>query len=425
MDTIYALASARGRAGIAVIRLSGPEAWAVTEQLSGRLPPPREARLRRFMKDGDVLDEGLAIIFPEGQSFTGERSSELHVHGSAATVSAVLAALSEIPGLRLAEPGEFTRRAFENGRMDLAQVEGLADLVEAETDMQRKQALRVVSGAVGKRTEAWRAQLIHGSALVEASIDFADEDLSVDVGPEVSAIVTGLICELRQEVEAGRAAERVREGFEVAIVGVPNVGKSTLLNALAARDVAITSERAGTTRDVIEVRLDLAGLPVVLLDTAGLRTSEDEVEKIGIERSRVRAGQADLRVFLLDDSGMPDGMVAFAGDIVVQGKADLGGDGVSGKTGQGLDRLLRRIGETLAARVVPSGVITRTRHRIALERAISSLESARDGLETGALPLEVIAEDLRRAQRALEGLVGRVDVEVVLGAIFGRFCIGK
>jgi len=425
MDTIYALASARGRAGVAVVRISGPEAWAVTEQLAGKLPPPREARVRRLVKDGEMLDEAVVIVFPKGQSFTGEQSSELHLHGSTATIVAVLAALSRFPGLRLSEPGEFTRRAFENGKMDLAQVEGLADLVEAETEVQRKQALRVVSGAVGQRTEGWRSQLLHGSALVEASIDFADEEVPVDVVPEVTMVVTGLISELRQEVQAGRVAERVREGFEVAIVGVPNAGKSTLLNALARRDVAITSARAGTTRDVIEVRLDLAGLPITLLDTAGLRASDDEIEQVGIDRSRKRAKSADLRVFLLDESGIPDGILPEPWDIVVQGKSDLGGDGVSGKTGAGLDDLLNRIGETLGGRVVPSAVITHARHRAALEKAIASLESARDALDSESSALELIAEDLRRAKRALEGLVGRVDVEAVLGEIFSRFCIGK
>lgn len=425
MDTIYALASARGRAGVAVVRLSGPGAWAVTEQLSGTLPPPREARVRRLSQDGDTLDEALVITFPEGQSFTGEQSSELHLHGSTATVGAVLAALSRFPGLRLAEPGEFTRRAFENGRMDLAQVEGLADLVDAETEMQRKQALRVVAGAIGKRAEAWRGQLLHGTALLEASIDFADEEIPVDVGPDVIAVLSRLIGEIRNEVVAGHTAERVREGFEVAIVGVPNAGKSTLLNALVRRDVAITSERAGTTRDVIEVRLDLNGLPVILLDTAGLRESDDEIEQIGIERSRARAKLADLRVFLIEEGGMPLGVVAEPGDIFVRGKADLGGEGVSGKTGLGIDDLLQRIAETLGARVVPSGVITRARHREALEMSIASLESALDGLERNSSQIEVVAEDLRGARRALEGLVGRVDVEAVLGEIFSRFCIGK
>lgn len=425
METIYALASARGRAGVAVVRISGSAAWLVTQTLAGILPPPREARVRRLAHAGTVLDEALVIVFPEGQSFTGEPAAELHLHGSTATVSAVLAALSRFPGLRLAEPGEFTRRAFENGRLDLAQVEGLADLVDAETEAQRKQALRVLSGAVGQRTEVWRAELVRAAALIEASIDFADEEVPVDVVPDVRAAVVALLGPLRDEVAAGRVAERVREGFEVAIVGVPNAGKSTLLNALARREVAITSSVAGTTRDVIEVRMDLGGLPVTLLDTAGLREGGDEIEQIGIERTRLRARDADLRVFLVDDEGIPDGVEPQPEDIVIRGKADLGGEGVSGKTGQGMDALLRQIGDVLSGRVIPSGVITHARHRLALERAIASLESVQDALDTRSAPLEVVAEDLRAARRALEGLVGRVDVEAVLGEIFSRFCIGK
>lgn len=425
MDTIFALATARGRAGIAVVRLSGPDAWRVTGSLAGSLPVPRVARVRRLVHDGGLLDEAVVIVFPSGQSFTGEELSELHLHGGAATVAAVLAALSTFPGLRMAEPGEFTRRAFENGRLDLAQVEGLADLVDAETEVQRRQALRVASGAVGKRMEAWRALLIRASALIEASIDFVDEDVPVDVVPEVLAVTGALLEELRAEVSAGRAAERVREGFEVAIVGVPNAGKSTLLNAMARREVAITSARAGTTRDVIEVRMDLDGLPVTVLDTAGLRASEDEIERIGIDRTRDRARDADLRVFLLDDSELPEGVAVQPGDILIRGKSDLGGEGVSGKTGAGLDLLLSQIASTLSSRVVPSGVISHARHRQTLERAIASLESVRDALEADNRPLEMVAEDFRRAGHVLEGLLGRVDVESLLGEIFSRFCIGK
>lgn len=425
MDTIFALATARGRAGIAVVRLSGPQAWTATEVLAGSVPPARAARVRRLTYRGEVLDEALVVGFPEGASFTGEPLCELHLHGSTATVAAVLAALSSFPGLRLAEPGEFTRRAFENGRLDLAQVEGLADLVEAETEVQRRQALRVASGAIAKRLESWRSMLLRAAALIEASIDFADEDVPVDVVPEVLEVTRALLAALQDEVRGGRAAERVREGFEVAIVGVPNAGKSTLLNALARREVAITSARAGTTRDVIEVRLDLDGLPVTLLDTAGLRDSEDEIERIGVDRTRDRAERADLRVFLLDETGIPVGVTVQPDDLVVRGKADLGGDGVSGRTGEGLDHLLRRIGKVLSARVVPSGVITHIRHRMVLEQAIASLESGRLALEVRGEPLELVAEELRQASRVLEGLLGRVDVESVLGEIFSRFCIGK
>ncbi|WP_372604481.1 tRNA uridine-5-carboxymethylaminomethyl(34) synthesis GTPase MnmE, partial [Actibacterium sp.] len=343
MDTIYALATARGKAGVAVIRISGPHASAALSALGAAVPQPRRAALR-VLKQGDlVLDEALVIRFEAGHSFTGEDVVELHTHGSPATITAVLRALSGISGLRLAEPGEFTRRALENECLDLAQVEGLSDLIEAETEAQRRQALRVLSGAIGKRAEVWRSDLIRAAALLEATIDFADEDVPVDVSPEVLDLLDRTEADLEREAAGVSAAERIREGFEVAIVGPPNAGKSTLLNALAGREAAITSEFAGTTRDVIEVRMDLHGLPVTVLDTAGLRDTDDVVEGIGIDRAKERASAADLRVFLLDSNGSTLGLTPDVDDIVLHGKADLAhGDGpaVSGKTGEGVAELI-------------------------------------------------------------------------------------
>ena len=268
LDTIFALATAPGKAGVAVVRVSGPEAGQAGARLFGTLPAPHHARTR-ILKDanGHRLDQALVLFFPAGQSFTGEDVLELHLHGSVATVNAVLRVLGDMPGLRIAEPGEFTRRALENGCLDLAQVEGLADLIDAETEAQRKQALRVLSGDLGKTAESWRSDLIRAAALIEATIDFADEEVPVDVTPEVEALLARVSSSLETEIAGVQTAERIRTGFEVAIVGAPNVGKSTLLNALAGREAAITSEYAGTTRDVIEVRMDLAGLPVTLLDT--------------------------------------------------------------------------------------------------------------------------------------------------------------
>lgn len=424
MDTIYALATARGRAGIAVVRLSGPQALKAVERLAGPLPPARRAGLRRLSWGGELLDEALVLRFAPGASFTGEAVCELHLHGGAAIIAAVFRAFAAMPGLRPADPGEFTRRAFENGRLDLAQVEGLADLVDAETDVQRRQALRVLSGAVGARVEGWRTGLVRAAALIEATIDFADEDVPVDVTSDVVALIDALLSDLRSEVAAGRGAERVRAGFEVAIVGRPNAGKSTLLNALAGRDAAITSAVAGTTRDVIEVRMDIAGLPVTLLDTAGLRAAADEVERVGIERTLARAAAADLRVFLLDREPLPAHVAVQADDIMVMGKADLGGGEVSGLTGIGLDDLIGRIGETLSARVRPDASITHARHRRAIEMAIGALESAREVVIAGG-PAEIAADCLWQARRALEALVGRVDADALLGEIFARFCIGK
>jgi tRNA modification GTPase len=424
MDTIYALASARGKAGVAVLRLSGPAAHDAAISLCGDLPTARRASLRRLVWNGIELDQALVLVFPDGESFTGEPSVELHLHGSLAVVQSVMRTLSGMAGLRIADPGEFTRRALENGRLDLAQVEGLADLIDAETEAQRRQALRVLSGAIGRRAEEWRAKLIRAAALIEATIDFADEDVPVDVTPEVMGLTHDVLEDLRREAAGSHVAERIRDGFEVAIVGAPNAGKSTLLNALAGRDAAITSEFAGTTRDVIEVRMDIDGLAVTLLDTAGLRETTDPVERMGIERALERAKAADLRVFLESGEDVP-GIVPMEGDIALSGKADVTGKGVSGKTGQGVPELLAVIGERLQAHSASAGLVTRERHRLAIERAIGAMESARVEIEKGAARAELAAADLRIAIRALEALVGRVDVENLLDEIFSSFCIGK
>jgi tRNA modification GTPase len=427
MDTIFALASARGKAGVAVVRLSGPVSHAAVARFCA-VPPLRRASLRRLIWQNEVLDDALVLLFGAGASFTGEDSAELQLHGSTAVVSAVLRALSQIDGLRLAEPGEFTRRALENGCLDLTQVEGLADLIDAETESQRKQAQRVLSGALGQRVEAWRRDLLRAAALIEATIDFADEDVPVDVTPEVSGLVSGLLASLRQEIAGARAAERIRDGFEVAIVGAPNVGKSTLLNALAGREAAITSDIAGTTRDVIEVRMDLEGLAVTLLDTAGLRDSSDQIERIGIERAIARAGAADLRVFLLSHAGEAPMMQPLQEDIVLVGKSDTLASqegAISGKTGAGLDALIAAISSRLAGRAASAGLLIRERQRIALERSITALESVQTALDRSTYLPELVAAELRSAMRALEALVGRIDVESLLDEIFSSFCIGK
>lgn len=424
MDTIFALASAPGKAGVAVIRISGPQAADAGLRLAGSLPQPRGSALR-LLRDGDaVLDQALVLHFAENASFTGENVVELHLHGSIVVIRAVLRALTAIPGLRMAEPGEFTRRALENGRLDLAQVEGLADLIDAETESQRKQALRVLSGEIGALADGWRRDLIRAAALIEATIDFADEDVPVDVTPEVTGLLTGVLTGLRHQIAGASAAERVRSGFEVAIVGAPNVGKSTLLNALAGREAAITSEIAGTTRDVIEVRMEIGGLAVTLLDTAGLRDTDDPVERIGVVRARERAAMADLRVFLVEGDAMPD-MAVLPGDIVLRAKADLladKGGAISGRSGEGVDELLQSIAMVLTGRVAGAGVATRERHLTALCRAATGLDGAMVQIGRNA---DLAAEDIRSATRALDHLVGRVDVEDLLDHIFASFCIGK
>jgi tRNA modification GTPase len=429
MDTIFALASARGKAGVAVLRLSGPQALPAAEALAGRLPPPRRAGLRRLRLGDEVLDEGLVLVFPAGESFTGDDVVEFQLHGSSAVVAAVSRALLAQPGLRMAEPGEFTRRALLNGRMDLAQVEGLADLIEAETEAQRRQAGRVLQGAVAARVAGWRQALVRAAALVEATIDFVDEDVPIDVAPEVRQLIAGLIGELSAEIAGTRVAERIRDGFEVAILGAPNAGKSTLLNALAGRDAALTSDVAGTTRDVIEVRMDLAGIPVTLMDTAGLRETEDRLEALGIARAMSRAEAADLRVFLLQDVDEVLPMAPRPGDLVVLGKADQreAADmlAVSGRTGQGLDALIAALTAELGQRAAAVGVMVRERHRLAMAQAVQALTAALDRLDRLATETEFVAADLWVAIRSLDMLVGKVDVETLLDEIFASFCIGK
>jgi tRNA modification GTPase len=426
METIFALASARGKAGVAVIRVSGDRAFAAAMALCGRLPEPRRASLRRLTHRDVVLDDALVLAFEAGASFTGEPSVEFQVHGGSATVTAVLTALGDQPGLRLAEPGEFSRRALENGSMDLTQIEGLADVIDAETEAQRRQAVAVMSGALGRRADIWRDDLVRALALLEVTIDFSDEDVPEEVFEEVLALVVRVRQGVNQELAGAGAAERIREGFEVAIVGAPNVGKSTLLNALAGRDAAITSDVAGTTRDVIEVRMEIAGLSVTLLDTAGLRDTEDQIERKGIVRALDRARAADLRLFLKEDGeSLP--LEPEPDDLVVLCKADLRQDAdgaVSGVTGQGLDHLIARIGTVLSERVAGSSLVIRERHRHALTGANDSLESAEVGLRASA-PVELVAADLRAAAIALEIMIGRVGVEDLLEEIFSRFCIGK
>lgn len=428
MDTIFALSSAVGRAGVAVIRLSGPAAFQVAQRHVGALPLVRQAAVRAFSSmKGAYLDQALVLCFESPASFTGEDVVEFHVHGSSAVVSAVLRALSVHPETRPADAGEFTRRALENEKLNLTQVEGLADLIDAETEAQRKQALRVLSGKLAQKVEAWRASLIRAAALLEATIDFADEEVPVDVTPEVLSLVSDTLKDLKFEVDGSYIAEKVRAGFEVAIVGPPNAGKSTLLNYLAGRDAAITSEIAGTTRDVIEVRMDLGGVPVTLLDTAGLRDTPDKLEAMGVEMGVKRAELADVRVFLVQDDEVPL-LRPLPTDIVMQAKGDLiptVKNAVSGVTGVGVDRLINDLKDRFAKVSGNVGVATHERHRAAMLFATEVLTETKVALQNGnALP-EIIAEDLRAVVRHLEELIGRVGVEDLLGEIFSSFCIGK
>jgi tRNA modification GTPase len=430
-DTIFAPATGTGRAAIAIIRISGPLAHHAVCRLAGdALPPWRMLTLCELRAhDGAPLDRAMVVAFPEGASYTGERMAEIHCHGSRAVVADLMVELSGIDGCRLAEPGEFTRRALENGRMDLTEAEGLADLIDAETSQQRRHALRTHAGAVSRQTEAWRASLLRARGLTELTIDWADEEIPEDVLPEVGRLLRELQAGMEVELSRSGPAERMRAGFEVAIVGPPNVGKSSLLNAIAQRDAAIVSEIAGTTRDVIELRFDLGGLPVVFLDTAGIREARDKVEGIGIERARRRAGAADVRLLLTapDVANGPDTGLWREGDIRVWMKCDLGlGEGdvsVSTLDGSGLTALLDMLAARLEQRSAGAGILGHVRQRLAAEQALGHVRNSLAMLD-GA-PAEHLAEELRLASTALDRLVGRIGVEDVLGEVFGSFCLGK
>jgi tRNA modification GTPase len=441
MDTIYALASAAGRAGIAVIRISGPQAMAALRRLAGDPPPARRAALRtlRDPKSGVELDRGLVLAFPTPHSFTGEDMVELHVHGGRALVRAVLEALADCAGLRPAEPGEFTRRAFEHGKMDLTAVEGLADLVNAETEAQRLQALRQLRGELGDLYEGWRRRFLTALARIEAHIDFPDEDLPAGLVDQTTSVLSNGVAEISAHLQDQRRGQRLRDGLSVAILGPPNVGKSSLLNALAGRPAAIVASQAGTTRDVIEVRLDLGGYPVTLADTAGLRDAADPIEQEGVRRAKASAADADYKILMIDAMNYPNVderlremvdadtlFVVNKCDLVrIEGPKMLAGCpalAVSALTGTGIDDLLAALTSAVVERagLSESPLLTRARHRRALEDCRDCLNRA---LTAGSV--ELLAEDLRLAVRAIGRVTGRVDVEDLLDVIFREFCIGK
>jgi tRNA modification GTPase len=431
-DTIFATATAGGRAALAVLRISGPAARAAVAALAGRVPAARRASLRRLRAPGGAeIDEGLVLWFPGPASYTGEDSVEFHVHGGPAVVAALLDAL-DLLGLRLAEPGEFTRRAFENGRLDLAQAEAVADLIDAETEAQRRQALDQLDGRLSRVQARWREMLLDALAMLEAAVDFADEELPADVAERARPSLETLHEEVVAALADARRGERVREGYRIALVGAPNAGKSTLLNALAGRDAAIVTDIAGTTRDVIEVPLTLAGHRVILADTAGLRETIDPVEIEGVRRARAWAEAADLRVWLVEARNAaatpPEGLND--GDLVLLTKRDIG---EPASVAKGRAFTVREPGDLLWLRKVLADRVTqaldgaeppaatRLRHREHLAEAADRLASALAHDEH----LELAAEDVRLAARALDRITGRLDPEAVLGRIFASFCIGK
>jgi tRNA modification GTPase len=427
LDTIFALASAPGKAGISIVRLSGPLAINVAEKLTKSKLKEKQPNLRViYDSDNHFIDQALILIFRKPYSFTGENVVEFHLHGSSAVVSSVIKLLGNFKGLRSAEAGEFTRCALENGKIDLAQVEGLADLIDAETDAQHKQAARIFNGALGEKTKEWRAKLVKAGALLVATLDFADEEVPEEVTPEVEKLINMVLCDLDKEIIGVQTAERIRSGFEVAIVGAPNLGKSTLLNYLVGRDAAITSNVSGTTRDVIEVKLDLRGLPVTILDTAGIRKSDDKVEEIGISRALERSSLSDLRIVLTEDGEYPVGLKKRDTDIICIAKDDQGNlGGVSGKTGAGIDRLKNNIWDILNDKAQYVGIATRERHKSSMVNAKKFLGNAVVSLRDGPEYYDITAEEIRAATSALDSLIGRIGVEDVLDEVFSSFCLGK
>lgn len=447
MDTIFAVASGLQRAGVSIIRVSGPAALLTYKNLTHRpVPPPRLAVFGSFRvpETHALLDRGMMLYFEKPNSFTGEDVVEYHIHGGAAVVRGFLDVLARQPECRLAAPGEFTRRAFENGKIDLTAAEAVADLIEAETEAQRVQALDQLGGGLARLYEGWAEKLKEILAHQEADIEFPDEEMPAQISEKLRPEITALIKEIRTHLDDGHRGERLRNGVLIAILGAPNAGKSSLLNALARRDVAIVSEEAGTTRDVIEAHLDLGGYPVILADTAGLRATDIKIEAEGIRRARKLAERADIRVVLFDGTQEPDAETLAVMDentIVVLTKSDLRHSGesrnpagqipafagmtlvkVSSKTGDGFDMLLKTLTEKVSTLFTPrSGPsLTRERHRLALEETVTALERSL----SATLP-ELAAEDLRLSLRSLGAITGTVHVEELLDRVFKDFCIGK
>lgn len=426
MDTIFSLSTAYGKAGISVIRVSGKAAADSCKKIAGLKPCIGQPALRRLKdQNGELIDRALILFFEAGASFTGETVVEYHLHGSIAVISKLLGELNLQTNHREAMPGEFTRRALENNRLDITQIEGLADLINSETEAQRKQAVRVFDGSIGRKVKEWRASLIEAGSLIEVTIDFSEEDIPLGLLGRVSELVTKIIMELEKEIESTKLSERVRSGFEVAIIGAPNVGKSTLINALAGREAAITSKIAGTTRDVIEVRMDLNGLPVTFLDTAGLRETKNEVEILGIKRARDRAETADLRIFLTEEKPLKEFIVKQELDIEIASKGDLSGVGVSGLTGYGIPELIDLVSEKLTKMALGAGITTNERHRRAMIISVGTLKNCKKELQRDVVRSEIAAEELRSSVMALESMVGSVGVEDLLDEIFSNFCLGK
>jgi tRNA modification GTPase len=428
MDTIFAQATAPGRAGVAIIRVSGEQAFDISQNFC-KIPTNSKSCLRSLRdRDDNLIDRALVLKFDRGASFTGEDVIEFHVHGGLATVSKLMSELSFFCNCRLAEPGEFTRRALSNGCLDLNQVEALSDLIDAETEAQRRQAIKVLDGSFSDAGESWRRDLLRATALLEASIDFSDEEIPDNLHVEVADLVEGVGSSISEVLSRSKVASKIRSGFTVAIVGAPNVGKSTLLNNIAGRQAAITSDVAGTTRDVLEIRVDLKGLPVTFLDTAGLRETDEKIENLGITMAYKRASEADLRIFLVSSFDEDLKIPASSDDLVVLNKSDCRNGielSVSGKTGDGVPKLLELISNRFKNRTVEDFVAIRQRQLDGLQAALASLKETSSLLSHRPAPFELAAQELYFAVSSLDFVFGKVDIESILDEIFSNFCLGK
>ena len=430
-ETIFALSTAPGKAGIAIIRTSGPKSFSVAKSLTNQSPLVRKASLCYLTYNEVVLDQAITIFFTSGASFTGEDMVEYHVHGSRAVVASLLEVLGDGFGLTVAEPGEFTRRALENGCLDLSQVEGLSYLINSETKEQQNQSLRVFSGHLGDKIKEWRSSVLKCITLTEIMIDFSDEDVPQNTVPQINDELALLRLQLINELESYKRSQIIRDGFDVTIVGKPNVGKSSLLNYLAGSEKAIVSETAGTTRDLIELKIDLKGFAVNFFDTAGIHNSQDKIELIGMEKAVTQAKNSNMRIFLLEPGDNVNGfnIDIKEDDLIFCAKSDCQSyepyEGISAKTGYGVSVMLSKIISKFNNLSSYSGSLLTARHKKAIRTSISFLESAQIELKREEVRVELVAEELRSLISGLDVLVGKIGVEDLLGSIFSSFCIGK
>jgi len=430
-DTIFALSSASGKAGISIVRISGQRSFDVLKEFTGSIPEPRKAVLKKLWFQGLLLDECIVLCFASNASFTGEELVELHLHGSSAVVSKVLSVLGGLDKLRMAEPGEFTRRALYNSRLDLSQVEGLSDLLNAETESQQKQSLTLLTGALGKKVSGWRKKILYALALTEVMIDFSDEDVPENTLPKIKNLVSKLLVELKKELRGYKAAEIVRNGFNVVILGRPNSGKSSLINFLSGRDISIVSDISGTTRDIMEAKLNINGEQVNFFDTAGIQYTNDPIEKIGIKKALKIARNADLRVILLEPDDQPQNydLPCSEGNLFFRAKCDINKKhpykGLSSRTGEGIPELIETISELLKSKVSAAGLVVNERHKNSISKTVLLLNAVNENLNANCCEVELLAEDLRVSIQNFDLLIGKIDVEHILENIFSSFCIGK